>query len=157
MNKAVKSMNTKRMGRHVLTDKQLKYLQGRIQGMSKKEAKEFAHYSPAMAPSSVEREQGVQNALRVALEKVGVTDGMIADKLKNGLSSKKTIYSCFEGRISDEKEVPDNDVQHRYVRTILEIRGDLQSGQNMQVNLGLIGLHSPTTNVEEWNNAPTEK
>lgn len=150
-------MNEVRLGKkHVLTTKQLKYMAARLQGKTKEDAKREAGYSENSSTKTIEETNGVQGTLKTALEKVGLTDQIIADKLRKGLSTQKTHLVSFEGKFTDEKKTDDNDIQHRYMRTILEVRGDLQSGNNMQLNLGLIGLQAGE-NVDTWNTEPEKK
>ena len=140
---------------HHLTDKQIRYLSARAEGKSKVEAKKLAGYPKEARPSTIEQSPALRSALNVALEREGITDESLAKKLKSGLESEKLLYATFEGKITDFKPVPDNENQRHYLKTILEVRGDLQDKTEQTVNLGIITVPSQVK-ANEWN-AVTDK
>ena len=135
---------------HHLTDKQIRYLAARSEGKSKIEAKKLAGYPKEARPSTIEHSPSLRSALNVALERHGVTDENLADKMQKGLNSEKLLYATFEGKITDFKPVPDNENQRHYLKTILEVRGDLQDKTEQTVNLGIITVPSQVE-ANEWN------
>lgn len=81
------------------------------------------------AKRTVER-SCIQTPIMKALEKSGINDEHLADKIKEGLECKKVISATVihkdkEGKteqIDDFIEVPDNPTQHRYVETALKLK-----------------------------------
>ena len=73
----------------------------------------------------------IQTPILQALEKAGINDDKLADKIKQGLECTKVmsavvIHKSEDGKtekIDDFIEVPDNPTQHRYVDTALKLKG----------------------------------
>ena len=133
-----------------LTDRQLKYHAFIMEGKSKVEAARLAGYDEDTNSAVIERSPSLRNALMIAMEARGLTTDYLADKLMKGTNSKKTQFYSYEGIVTDQREVEDNEIQHRYVKTALEIRGDLAENNATQVNIGLITVPQSQT-VNEWN------
>lgn len=70
----------------------------------------------------------VQKAILTAMEKVGITDEVLAQKIKEGLSA--TSVKIHEGAVVCE--VPDYIARHKYIDTSLKVRGDLGAEMNVQ-------------------------
>jgi len=66
----------------------------------------------------------VQTALVRALEEAGIGDAALARAMVRGLKAKKVIYHQGVPVAED----PDYYARHQYLRTILEVRGDVGSG-----------------------------
>lgn len=147
-------MDSKSTDKKHLTDKQIRYLTARIDGKTRTEAKKIANYSPNMAPSQIERNPNLRAALLVAMESKGITESFLADKLKNGMESKKVIYSTSDGQITDMKEVPDNETQHKFFRDTLEIRGDVKNSAIESLNIGVVQMPSQSDD-NSWNDVST--
>jgi len=84
----------------------------------------------SQAKRTVERSV-IQTPIMQALEKAGISDDHLADKIKNGLDCTKVISATVihkdnngkTEQIDDFIEVPDNPTQHRYVDTALKLKG----------------------------------
>ena len=84
----------------------------------------------AQAKRTVERSM-IQTPIMKALEKAGINDDHLADKIKQGLECTKVISATVihkdnngkTEQIDDFIEVPDNPTQHRYVDTALKLKG----------------------------------
>lgn len=135
---------------HHLTDRQIKYLSARVQGKTKAEAKAIAGFSPNCSPTQIEKSSHLKNSLRLALDQVGLTEDVIARKIKEGFSKTKMNFFTHQGKVISEKEVDDNETQVKYVRTALEIRGDLQE-KNIEINMGLIAIPGNVKDPNQWN------
>ena len=141
-------------GKHELTTKQILYMNARLAGKSKLEAVKEAGYSEGTAPYHIERNANLREVLLACLEKQGLHSDFIAKKIKKGLEAKKTIYATSDGTISDMKQVPDHETQHKYVRDLLEIRGDVKQSTVENLNIGLISVPQ-AVNEDQWNDAST--
>jgi hypothetical protein len=133
-----------------LTDRQLKYLALRAQGVKRRDAVIQAGYNSQARPGMIEKSGNLRDALIKAFDVQGLTTDRLAEKISKGLDSKKIQFSSYKGKIVEEREVPDNETQHKYVRTALEVRGDLQA-QGIQVNVGLIQVPGQVKDIDAWN------
>lgn len=133
-----------------LNNKQIAYLTARIQGKSKEESKRIAQYGANTPTSVIESSPNLRSALLSCMEKNGLTEQFLADKLKQGLEATKIQYFSKDGMVVDERVNPDHDIQHKYFTKALEIRGDIKSNAIETLNLGIVQL--PTIkSEEEWN------
>lgn len=138
-----------------LSERQLKYLALKAEGKTKAEAARLAGYGETTAPSVIESSPNLRKALVTAMEAKGLTTERLAEKLSNGLDAKKSYFSSFKGHIIEERQVDDNETQVKYVRTALEIRGDLQE-KTVEVNLGLISIPTVKSDPLAWNTEITD-
>lgn|SRR3990167_430220 len=133
-----------------LTTQQITYLTARIQGKSKIDSKRLAKYSENSSAASIESNPNLQAALREVMKANGLTEQFLTEELMQGLKKKKTLYFSKDGIVSDERTIDDNDIQHKYFRDALEIRGDIKSSVIENMNLGIIRIPSKMSE-EEWN------
>lgn len=135
-----------------LTDLQIKYLALRAEGKTRKESARLAGYSAdggAVNPTKIEQSANLRKALMMAMEAKGLTTDKIAEKIAQGVDKKKVVFGTYKGSIVDEREVDDNEAQHKWATTALNIRGDLQE-VGTQVNIGIIEVPRQKS-VEDWN------
>lgn len=78
----------------------------------------------------------VQRAILVALETEGITDALIAKKIKEGLEA--TSVKTHEGIVVGE--FTDYFARHKYLETALKVRGDM--GEGMKVVAGNVQYQS---------------
>ena len=68
------------------------------------------------------------------------------------MEAKKSHFFSCDGLIKSERVVDDNETQHKYVRTALEVRGDLvREDPKMQLNVGIIEMPQKVKDVDAWN------
>ena len=141
-----------------LTERQLKYYAFMMEGKTKVEAKRLSGYDEDTSSEVVERSPALRNALRLAMDARGLTAEVLAEKIHKGIESKKTNYYAFNGIVTDEREVSDNETQHKYVRTALEVRGDLvkEDGAKLNLNVGIIEMPGRYKVDEKWNEDATK-
>ena len=132
-----------------LSEKQIKYYTFILQGKPKQVAATLSGYSETSDPYNIEKSPNLRKALTLAMEAKGLTTEKLAEKLSDGVDKKKKFFSSYQGKIISEREIDDNETQVKYVRTALEIRGDLQE-KAIEVNLGLITIPQMKT-IDEWN------
>lgn len=78
-----------------LTSRQRKFVENKTTGQTDREAALNAGYSESMANHSTEKikaSPAVQDAFRRILQKAGVTDSLIAARLREGLDAKETKF-----------------------------------------------------------------
>ena len=144
----VKNANTARVGEHHLTTRQVRYLTARARGLTKQASKIETGYTPNVSTCVIERGGGIKKGLRSALEAAGLTDDFLAKKIAEGVKATKLQYFTANGKVSDKRSTPDYDARHKFTKTALEIRGDLQSeGVNLQLGIVQVGTEK---SVEDW-------
>ena len=132
-----------------LSVRQLQYIALINQGKTKHDAARLSGYSENTVPTHLEKSSNLRKALLTSMELNGLNSEYLGKKIMEGVNAQKTFFSTYKGSIQEERKIPDNETQHKYVKTALEIRGDLQENQT-QVSIGLIEI--PTRQSEsEWN------
>ena len=103
-----------------LTGKERFVVAAVLEGQDAAQAASSAGYtSPAMGQVVLARPQ-VQGALMAALGRAGLDEPLIALKIQEGLDAERPVV-C-------DKSIdlfPDHSARHRYLTTLLELRGDL--------------------------------
>ena len=116
------------------TLKEKKLVKGIIAGKTRKQAAIEAGYAPKCADSQASQvlsKPNVQSEFQKALEKAGVTTARLAEKISEGLDSKKVISATIVAGNSQEAgsttndfiEVPDYLAQHKFLDTALKLKG----------------------------------
>jgi hypothetical protein len=93
-----------------------------LAGSEASEAASMAGYPRVGMGREVLTRPHVRSALRAELDRVGLTETRIAEKINEGLDAQRAV-------VCDKSidMVPDHSAQHRYLTTLLELRGDLKS------------------------------
>lgn len=139
-----------------LTDRQIKYMAARADGKSKKDAARIAGFSETSSTGAIEKSGNLRKALLMAMEAKGLTSEKLAEKMVKGVDATKRQFFTFNGKVQDEREVPDNETQHKFVKTALEVRGDLvQENAKMDLNIGIVSLPQQIKDAGDWNSANT--
>lgn len=123
-----------------MTQRQKKYVKAIAQGIPKNQALQKAGYSGNTNVYAVEKSPEIRKPLLRAMEKIGITDDKLAECMREGLSAKKKLFFTQNGSVSDERTVKDMETRHKYLKTSLEVRGDLITNPEMNLNLGIIEL-----------------
>lgn len=100
-------------------------IQGVVAGKTATVALLEAGYSKSVAETQQKAVLGkprVQSALLKALEEEGVSTQFLARTIREGLAAEKSVF--HEGRRVAQE--PDHANRHRFVRTTLQLTGDLQ-------------------------------
>ncbi len=143
--------NLEDKARVTLSDRQIKYLAARASGKSKIESVKLAGYGVTVKPCDVENRNGMKRAILNALEVNGITDAYISQRLKEGMDAEKSTFITFKGTVTDELKRPDLENRHKFTKTVLELRGDLQPENQTNVNVGLIEVPRMSKDAEAWN------
>lgn len=121
-----------------LTVKQRRLVKGIVEGKSKKEAAIEANYSRRSAGQNANEALAipkVKRAIEIALEKAGLTDNRVAEVLNEGLQANRVISAIVikkkgtaemaeaNENTNDFIEVPDHAVRHKYLETLVDLRG----------------------------------
>ena len=125
--KTPKSKGVKKRERKPTT-RQRKYVKNRMEGKSGVSAAIDAGYSETTAHNATERidsAPAVKALFRVALEKAGVTDELLARRVNQELYAMETKLAHFKGRFIDRVHLVDWGRRHAAVELALKLRGDL--------------------------------
>lgn len=109
------------MAKGEMTAKQRKYVRGVVMGKSKTQAALAAGYAFPTAKTAVQsiEKPYVKEAIERALDKAGITEERIAQKINEGLEAKRTVGFGDDNVI----EAPDYQVQHKYLETAIKLKG----------------------------------
>lgn len=85
----------------------------------------------------------VQSVMTQALEKAGISDSMLAKKIKEGLNAKKPVMVETDDIMENgqvrkvEVEIDDHPTRHKFVVTALQVKGHIKTtgDVNTQVNV----------------------
>lgn len=137
-------MASRRSTQRGLTARERKFVRGRAQGLSLREAAIRAGYSPSVArskASDILRRPVVQSALSDALARQGVTLAKIVKPIADALKAK--VVTTFLGR-AFESEIPD----HRTRLEAAELGISLHGGLPKQVELPPVPQEPLTVIIE---------
>jgi len=101
-----------------LTVQQRRFVKGLVEGKNLRGATRYAGYISPDYGSVLMKQDNIRTALQAHLHKAGITDSLIAKKLKDGLNAKTVP------RMSGGKRYDDQFVRKQFLDVILRIRGD---------------------------------
>lgn len=113
-----------------LTPKQEKWLNAYVETGNATEAARRAGYK---GNDQTLRAVGYQNLTKLhipvgdLLDKMGLDDGVLVTKLKEGLNSELVVVAKFEGSITDERSYVDFSTRARYLDIALRLKGKYPS------------------------------
>jgi hypothetical protein len=111
-----------------LSVRERKPVRGVASGLPVNRAARLAGYTPATAQSrayDVMRKPAVQSALRRAMEAVGISDELIATRLKEALNATKTVRVTHKGVVTRTFRDPDATERREAAKLVTQLRGDL--------------------------------
>jgi hypothetical protein len=109
----------------ILNHRELLAVQGVVAGKTATVALLEAGYSKSVAETrqkAVLAKPKVQRAILRAMEEAGITEKLIARTMKEGLKARHSVYQDGK-RVAQE---PDHGNRHKFLKTALELRGDLE-------------------------------
>ena len=134
-----------------LTHKQKAYIKNVVSHkMTKTKAAMEAGYSPGTSSGLIEKSGTVKNAMLQAMERAGVTEELLALKIKDGLEAMEKRFYSHEGRVIDKRETEDHNVRHKFLQTSLELHKYIKSNTIDTLNLGVVVMPSKLSS-DEWN------
>jgi hypothetical protein len=104
-----------------------------INGASAKQACLTAGYSNTTNVNQVLMNKEVVKSFNSILEKTGLTDDAIADKLKQLFNAKTTKFFADKGVVTDQREVEDNTIQLDTTKTLLKVKGHITDKTSIEV------------------------
>jgi len=131
-------MGHQKKGPDGLSDQQRTYAALRVQGKPITQCKAIAGYSQNRATQAIERPGGaVWCAIRSAMDKKGMTDDWLAEKLKEGVEKADTAITRFNPKTGDTIQDPDLAAKERFLGRICKIKGyeREQPGTNVAIQI----------------------
>jgi hypothetical protein len=120
-----------------LTVKQRVFVSEKLKGRSSAEAARKAGYSPSVqrrADAIITNSPNVHAAIEALLAQAGISDGLIAQRMFEGLNATVTKFATVEGRITDSQDCIDFKERREMVELVLRLKGLLTNRH--QVDLG---------------------
>lgn len=101
-------------------------------------AEQAGYKHPKKTAYQVLRRPEIQSILAAEMERQGLTEKYLVEKLKEGTEATETKLASFEGTFTDQKVVPDFQARHNFVRLCCLLRGDFEEKpQNNSPTLNL--------------------
>jgi len=103
-------------------------VKGVLEGKTKKRAAQDAGYAKSTAENAkekIESTPAVQSMFVTLLEQAGVSDALLAQRIKEGLSATDVKTANFEGKISDVEAFVAYAERRSMVELVLKLKGHL--------------------------------
>jgi len=144
----------KKKKKRALTLRERRFIKALPTSKSISEAMRKAGYSDSVIDRGLAdspfRKTQVLTAMQEALEKAGISDEKLAQKIKEGLDCEKVVTATEKGIITDEKAFPDFATQHRYLDTALTLRSDYPNEKLEVEHTGLIEVFHIPLKDQNW-------
>lgn len=91
-----------------MTVKQRKFVKGKLEGKSDQAAALGANYSPMtarVAGNKIAKHPDVIAAFQRAMKKAGITDELLATRMKEGIDAQETKFFQKDGIVTDSRDV----------------------------------------------------
>lgn len=113
-------------GPNKLNTRQRKYVAGAMSGKTPRQAALDAGYSPSVAQTAsktINKTPAVRALFILALEKAGITDEMLAQRLHDGLNATETKLAQKDGVFQDSRELIAFPERRATVELVARLRG----------------------------------
>ena len=122
-----------------LTGREKKYVKYRADGCKVGESSLRAGFATPQYGTYLKGQEHIQSAIQEALVKVGLTDELIAKRLKEGVDATHPEKKSKDGVVLIAKGQADFFTRHKYIETTMKAKGSLaQEGtqvKNQQINI----------------------
>ena len=115
-------MTEQKKAKHELTVKQKILIKNLVEGKSLRESSKIAGLNECYA-CDILKQPKMKEAFTECLERAGLTDQAIADKISVLINAKKTMFFSHQGKVMDEREVEAWDIQADMTKFATKIRG----------------------------------
>jgi hypothetical protein len=115
----------KRSAFHRLTEKQARFVRAKVCGMSSAQAARHAGYAESIArkPAKITNSPAVRTALVELLEEAGVTDSMLAARIREGLDATDAKFVTTRAGKTQRMDVVDFATRRSYLVMALKLKG----------------------------------
>ena len=109
-------------------------------------AARIAGMDPSQAAKKLKNDESINEGIRDALSRIRLDADSLARALDEGLDAFIVKTASLDGKITDERFYPDYATRHKYVETLLKVRGELKlDDAPPQGGLVLIGIKEAQT------------
>jgi hypothetical protein len=115
-------MTEQKNTKHKLTVKQRKLIKNLVEGKSLRESSKIAGLNECYA-CDILKQPKIKEAFTEGLERAGLTDQAIADKILTLINAKKTMFFSHQGKVMDKREVEALDIQADMTKFVTKIKG----------------------------------
>ena len=105
-----------------LTVKQKILIKNLVEGKSLRESSKIAGLNECYACDLLKQPK-IKEAFTECLERAGLTDQAIADKILALINAKKTMFFSHQGKVVDKREVAALDIQADMTKFVTKIKG----------------------------------
>lgn len=109
-----------------LTDREKKFVKYRTDGCKVGESSLRAGFATPQYGTYLKAQEHIQSAIQEALVEVGLTDMLIAQRLREGVDATHPEKVSKEGVVLVAKDQPDFFTRHKYIETTMKAKGSLQ-------------------------------
>jgi len=120
------NMTEQKKAKHKLTVKQRKFIKLLPKCKTAKEAAILAGYSEKTAKDQASQllsNPKLSSYIAQILDRAGLTDQAIADKILALINAKKTMFFSHQGKVVDKREVEALDIQADMTKFVTKIKG----------------------------------
>jgi len=120
-----------------------KILQAAIEGKDITKAAIETGLSPKSAAnqaSQILRDPVSQRTFKMILDEEGVSDKFLAQKIRDLMDAKQTVFFQKDGQVTDEREVEALETQRKTAELVAKLKGHLRDQSQLDVNIGIMGL-----------------
>jgi phage terminase small subunit len=128
----------KKKKKRPLTSREKKFIKYQGEGCGVGESALRAGYSHEQYGTYLRAQDHIKNALQTAIENAGLTDDLIAQRLREGIDAVDPEIKSVKGKVL-KKETPNFTIRHKYIETTMKAKGNLaQEGavtKQTQINI----------------------
>jgi hypothetical protein len=115
-------MTEQKKAKRKLTVKQKILIKSLVEGKSLRESSKIAGLNECYA-CYILKQPKIKEAFTECLERAGLTDQAIADKILALINAKKTMFFSHQGKVVDRREVEALDIQADITKFVTKIKG----------------------------------
>jgi len=120
-----------------------KILEAAIDGKDIKKAAIETGLSPKTAAdqaSKILHDPITQRTFKMILDEEGVSDKFLAQKIRNLMDAKQTLYFQKDGQVTDERQIEALETQRKTCELVAKLKGHLRDQSQVDINIGLMAL-----------------
>jgi hypothetical protein len=81
-----------------------------------------------------------QRTFKMILAERGVTDKFLAQKIRNLMDAKQTLYFQKDGQVTDERQIEALETQRKTCEMVAKLKGLLREQSQLDANIGMMAL-----------------
>ncbi len=120
-----------------------KILQAAIEGKDITKAAIEAGLSPKSAgqqASQILNSPLAQRTFKMIVAERGVTDEFLAEKIRDLMDAKQTLYFQKDGQVTDERQIEALETQRKTCELVAKLKGLLREQSQVDINIGIMAM-----------------